>query len=466
MQSFKCVPSWLTQEDTYELGVDTGGGYVCPVAWCSKSFTRASDLRRHEASHDPGAKRYDCDAPGCSGSFLRKDKLIAHRNKRHTKTDPPVAQALRIADTQSKTLNLNAVTRDHDTHAKRSISPMSNLNVTPTSIRSTIAGLTGEDNVPLRFACPFFKKDPATYSNAFYRSCPGPGWNSVHRLKAHLYRRHTGQPCPRCKEPFNSPQALSDHLSASIRCPIRNEGMARAISAKQEQQLKKRRRLDGDEQSKWREVYKILFPEDEPSAYPSPYYHQAEQAWQPGSLELTHFDPRSARSEWAHLIRAKVEETLAAQRSAISPAVKSQLTEDLSDAMSDLFISFQRRHPEAVRVSDGSWAVPFSSTALKHGDRDATLIDIENRNLRMNLHPWTPLELGRTEVSAFYDLVDAWPDLGGSNPLHKHTSTMSEVQSTTWESSTTASHIPDPGSTSSNVVTGLDIDTENMSHID
>lgn len=32
-----------------------------------------------------------------------------------------------------------------------------------------------------KFACPFFKRDPAKYQN--FPGCPGPGWVSVHRLK-------------------------------------------------------------------------------------------------------------------------------------------------------------------------------------------------------------------------------------------------------------------------------------------
>lgn len=32
-----------------------------------------------------------------------------------------------------------------------------------------------------KFACPFFKRHPEKYKS--YRSCPGPGWDTVHRLK-------------------------------------------------------------------------------------------------------------------------------------------------------------------------------------------------------------------------------------------------------------------------------------------
>ncbi|OCL14041.1 hypothetical protein AOQ84DRAFT_66745 [Glonium stellatum] len=32
-----------------------------------------------------------------------------------------------------------------------------------------------------RFACPYFKRSPRKYQKV--RSCPGPGWITVHRLK-------------------------------------------------------------------------------------------------------------------------------------------------------------------------------------------------------------------------------------------------------------------------------------------
>lgn len=40
---------------------------------------------------------------------------------------------------------------------------------------------TEEDDDRLRFACPFYKFDPQRYKN--HRSCYGPGWTTLHRLK-------------------------------------------------------------------------------------------------------------------------------------------------------------------------------------------------------------------------------------------------------------------------------------------
>lgn len=48
--------------------------------------------------------------------------------------------------------------------------------------RRRVSVTTTEDseNGP-RFACPFYKHDPNRYRNR--RTCPGPGWPTVHRMK-------------------------------------------------------------------------------------------------------------------------------------------------------------------------------------------------------------------------------------------------------------------------------------------
>jgi hypothetical protein len=40
---------------------------------------------------------------------------------------------------------------------------------------------TGSDAPTIKFACLFYKRNPVRYKTS--RSCPGPGWDSVHRLK-------------------------------------------------------------------------------------------------------------------------------------------------------------------------------------------------------------------------------------------------------------------------------------------
>ncbi|KAI8956951.1 hypothetical protein F5Y11DRAFT_353089 [Daldinia sp. FL1419] len=126
-----------------------------------------------------------------------------------------------------------------------------------------------------KFACPFYKNDPKAHNK--HRSCAGPGWTSLHRLKEHLYRAHRlpKHNCPRCNDPFDDAKDLSDHLRADVPCekldvvPVL-QGIDEATEAK----LKVRRKNCpgmSDEQ-RWAEIYKILFPHANPNAMPTPYY--------------------------------------------------------------------------------------------------------------------------------------------------------------------------------------------------
>lgn len=119
-----------------------------------------------------------------------------------------------------------------------------------------------------RFACPFYKHDPNRYRNR--RTCPGPGWPTVHRMKEHLYRSHA-QPiyCPRCYAMFDSDGDFSMHLRShpcQISAPQPIEGIDRETLAS----LRKRSPALRLEEDKWRDTYQLLFPEVSAADIPSP----------------------------------------------------------------------------------------------------------------------------------------------------------------------------------------------------
>ncbi|KAI1780799.1 hypothetical protein F4818DRAFT_435996 [Hypoxylon cercidicola] len=132
------------------------------------------------------------------------------------------------------------------------------------------------DNEPeQKFACPFFKHDAKAHSR--HRSCTGPGWTSLHRLKEHLYRVHRlpKHTCPRCNEPFEDSRDLADHLRADVPCEkLEVVPVLQGIDEATEAELKVRKRnCPGvtDEQ-RWKDIYMILFPKANPKALPSPFY--------------------------------------------------------------------------------------------------------------------------------------------------------------------------------------------------
>ncbi|OTA93975.1 hypothetical protein M434DRAFT_282610 [Hypoxylon sp. CO27-5] len=125
-----------------------------------------------------------------------------------------------------------------------------------------------------KFACPYFKYNPAKYKE--WRGCLGPGWPDVHRVKDHLYRRHR-QPshrCGRCWQPFENEEDYLSHQRTTEPCALRDKEPIEGFDASQERKLKSRKRATNDpnEVAKWQAVFSILFPHVAKEDIPSPFY--------------------------------------------------------------------------------------------------------------------------------------------------------------------------------------------------
>jgi hypothetical protein len=124
-----------------------------------------------------------------------------------------------------------------------------------------------------KFACPFFKRDKSKHLR--WRSCAGPGWATVHRVKEHVYRRHH-QPifCPRCYAVFDDEEGSNEHMRMNPPCEtVENpaEQIVEGFNKDQEKKLRSRKRNAAQsERDRWIEMYKILFPDDEESSIPEP----------------------------------------------------------------------------------------------------------------------------------------------------------------------------------------------------
>ena len=135
------------------------------------------------------------------------------------------------------------------------------------------------------FACPFYKNDPKTYSQSNeaqgmahkFRTCGGPGWPTVARLKEHLYRVHVIPiQCPRCWLTMKTEQELQDHSRAAVSCVVLPQLVQWVPRDKIEVLKDRKKALSGkDEEERWKSVYGILFPND--SVIPSPYYDNLEE---------------------------------------------------------------------------------------------------------------------------------------------------------------------------------------------
>jgi hypothetical protein len=89
-------------------------------------------------------------------------------------------------------------------------------------------------------------------------------WGVRHRLthcdREHIYRRHSLKNfCPRCFEHFDKPESLKSHQRADVPCKVRDR-CADAVTEEQEKQLRTRAKSNCSEESKWEEMYRIIFP--------------------------------------------------------------------------------------------------------------------------------------------------------------------------------------------------------------
>ncbi|ORY03553.1 hypothetical protein BCR34DRAFT_591516 [Clohesyomyces aquaticus] len=121
-----------------------------------------------------------------------------------------------------------------------------------------------------RFACPFYKHDPIRYRNR--KTCIGPGWPTVHRMKEHLYRSHA-QPvfCPRCYTPFDSDGEYAMHARMTT-CELSPPQPIDGIDRETLKLIRRRSPPMRLEEDKWKDTYHILFPEVHDGDIPSPYY--------------------------------------------------------------------------------------------------------------------------------------------------------------------------------------------------
>jgi hypothetical protein len=134
--------------------------------------------------------------------------------------------------------------------------------------RVSVTTTTEDSETGPRFACPFFKHDPHRYRQK--RTCGGPGWPTVHRMKEHLYRSHA-QPifCPRCYTMFDADADFAVHLRGHP-CDVSAPQPIEGIDRRTFESLKKRSPPLRLEEDKWRDAYQLLFPEVAVADIPSP----------------------------------------------------------------------------------------------------------------------------------------------------------------------------------------------------
>ncbi|KAF2806292.1 uncharacterized protein BDZ99DRAFT_538505 [Mytilinidion resinicola] len=206
----------------------------------------------------------------------------------------------------------------------------------------------------LRFACPYFKRNPTEHCTS--RSCEYPGFKNVSRLKQHLYNCHALQnSCPRCWLVFETQVELHGHLGAPEACKAGHKPV-KGFTYEQERQLrsKKRPRKPLTEEEKWAAVYRLLFPDDREEDIPSPYCNRRTSSEDGridslASNEMALFEEFS-RNEFPRLVQTEVEILI------------EQDAAKYASALVDLFRKCQDRLFEDFRKSRLNTPLPDAET--------------------------------------------------------------------------------------------------------
>ncbi|KAF3811813.1 hypothetical protein GCG54_00014568 [Colletotrichum gloeosporioides] len=190
-----------------------------------------------------------------------------------------------------------------------------------------------------KLACPFFKHNPRKYKNQ--RPCCGPGWDHVHRIKEHIYRKHSLPKfsCPRCSQPFETQADLQAHARLLTPCEVKEPEVLDGITQDQEKKLRSRKKTSSKELTeaeKWTQVYSILFPDVREREIPSPYYNIEDAQTNLGGYE------DYLRRELPTQVRRQLEKEVEQQLSFVEEGMKQKVIEIARNLQLTLFKSYQQ----------------------------------------------------------------------------------------------------------------------------
>ncbi|KAF4821897.1 hypothetical protein CGCSCA5_v002799 [Colletotrichum siamense] len=201
-----------------------------------------------------------------------------------------------------------------------------------------------------RLACPFYRNSPEKHQKS--RSCAGPGWLTVHRVKEHILRQHAPPIyCVRCATLFTTETELNKHLTLPAPCSL-NTSASHYVGINKEQEKALRRRGRGPPEKQWKEVYKILFPLESEELIPSPYYENGIDEWE----KRRRRDLDQMQAYLGLELPRKVRIRLAQTSFQLSPSLQGQIFRQviqiIETAHADTFQSYRRQDANSPMTTD------------------------------------------------------------------------------------------------------------------
>ncbi|KAL0765739.1 hypothetical protein CaCOL14_011963 [Colletotrichum acutatum] len=215
--------------------------------------------------------------------------------------------------------------------------------------RAKLSKVQEDTIVGAKLACPFFKHNPRKYKTQ--RPCCGPGWDQVHRIKEHIYRKHSLPKfsCPRCSQSFETQLALQAHARSLDACDVREPEVLDGITQDQEKKLRSRKKTSAKELTeaeKWIQVYLILFPDVREREIPSPY-HNAEDA----EMNLGGYEDY-LRRELPPLVRRQLEKEVERELSFVEEGMKQKVIDIARNLQLTLFKGYQQLENQERGLQD------------------------------------------------------------------------------------------------------------------
>ncbi|KAK1853558.1 hypothetical protein CCHR01_03767 [Colletotrichum chrysophilum] len=191
-----------------------------------------------------------------------------------------------------------------------------------------------------KLACPFHRND--TENHRKHRSCAGPGWTSIHRLKEHILRHHALPTyCPRCLKTFNAETECRLHLRQAALCPLSDSTPPEGYNKEQGTAL--RTRSKGNAEREWKAIYRLLFPGVPEELIPSPYYDDDDTQLE----KLQRRESNRFQRHMEHTVPRSVSQLLEQTRFELSTSldvpVRTRLVEIVVRAVAEASQSYRQR---------------------------------------------------------------------------------------------------------------------------
>ncbi|KAK4208984.1 hypothetical protein QBC37DRAFT_391574 [Rhypophila decipiens] len=192
----------------------------------------------------------------------------------------------------------------------------------------------------LRFACPFYKRNPKRHLR--HRACSGPGWGEVRRVKEHLYRTHAVPiHCHRCGTILKSETDLRNHQRQPEGCEIKLVDLPEGFDKAQEAELRKKKHGETEEE-RWYAMYKILFPDEDGDLVPSPYHSNSNSpnAEQQRVSEIEQYE-RFQRRELLRVVRRLLQDAVSGMAGPLEDQLRTQFVGIIRQAQSEVFQAYR-----------------------------------------------------------------------------------------------------------------------------